>query len=343
MLRYLSLWIFAATAIGLTISAKVPICNGLRYSGALIKCGTEKAFYSYGFDLSVSINPKNSTFPNQLRITNFESWSIDPLSIYHAAPLIFPFNQISNQCSSINGTCLLDFPNGATQMLYPLMVNGTIVNYGSNAIIFINNGNIFDGYYGGLLDPIAGKRLGWDDPYCPVKHQQSAICTNFYYIHVPEENYGSCMNFKSVTKITDSARNTTVSLNAEYLVTLTGFNVTVTNFTSSIPGSSYIYGPNIHYWQGAGGNTTNPAQSFPLQFGGQNYQIEWTLDANLPGYYGYGKVITGELIRRNGIFYKDDSIPYTVSDPCFKLTYAIPYYNNVTVETEFCCTLFASN
>uniref|UniRef100_A0AC34GD74 Uncharacterized protein n=1 Tax=Panagrolaimus sp. ES5 TaxID=591445 RepID=A0AC34GD74_9BILA len=165
MLLCLFLLIFVAT-LQSTIAARVPICNALRYSGTLIQCDTRNAFFSYGFDFSVSVNPKNSTFPNQLRITNFESWSSDPDSIYHVAPIIVPFSGIPNQCSTINETCLLDFPNGATQLLYPLMVNETIVNVGSNAAIFINNGNIFDGYYGGLLDPIAGKRLGWDDRKC---------------------------------------------------------------------------------------------------------------------------------------------------------------------------------
>uniref|UniRef100_A0AC34FUC6 Uncharacterized protein n=1 Tax=Panagrolaimus sp. ES5 TaxID=591445 RepID=A0AC34FUC6_9BILA len=150
------------------------------------------------------------------------------------------------------------------------------------------------------------------------------------------------MDFKSSTKVTNQARNTTVTFNADNLVTPTGFNVTITNFTSFPTGFTYIYGPNIHYWQGVGGSTENPVQTFPLNFAGPNYQIEWTLDLGLPGNYGYAKIIAGELIRRNGIFYKDDSIPYTVADPCYKLSYVTPYYNNATVETEFCCTLFAT-
>uniref|UniRef100_A0A914PPK5 Uncharacterized protein n=1 Tax=Panagrolaimus davidi TaxID=227884 RepID=A0A914PPK5_9BILA len=148
---------------GPVITAKVPVCTGLRYTGTFVSCETGKEFYSYGFDLSVSINPNNSTFPNKLRITNYENWSSDPDIIYPGAPIIFPTKGVSIQCSTINETCLLDFPNGSTQMLYPLMVNESLGYPQSNAAIFINNGNVFDAYYGGLLDPILGDRLGWND------------------------------------------------------------------------------------------------------------------------------------------------------------------------------------
>uniref|UniRef100_A0A914QSP2 Uncharacterized protein n=1 Tax=Panagrolaimus davidi TaxID=227884 RepID=A0A914QSP2_9BILA len=149
------------------------------------------------------------------------------------------------------------------------------------------------------------------------------------------------MDFKSTTKITDPSKNAVVTLNADYGVIPIGFNITITSFTSSLKGSAYRLGPNIHYWRGVGGNTENPVQNFGLKIGGPNYQIEWTLDISVPG-YAYKRIIVGELIRRNGIFYKDDSIPYTVTDPCFKRTYTIPYSNNATAETEFCCTLFAT-
>uniref|UniRef100_A0A914R4Y0 Uncharacterized protein n=1 Tax=Panagrolaimus davidi TaxID=227884 RepID=A0A914R4Y0_9BILA len=341
MLMFLYSFFIAIFYVESTITSRDPICNSLQYTGAFVSNATGKTLYSYAFDCGISVNPNNSTFPNKLRITNYERWSSNPSKIYQAAPLIFAYPGVMNQCPKMNETCFIDFPNTYSMMFYPLMLNGTLANYESNARPFISNGNIFDGYYGTLMDPNKVNNFAWNDPYGSIKYKQAVKCTNFYYINVPEDNYGNCINFKSVTTVTDSVQNTTVTLNANYVTTFDGFNVTITNFTSSPIGFSYIHGPNILYWQGIGGTTKNPIQNYSIgYYSTQNYQIEWTLDLSLPGYYSYPRLIVGELIQRNRIFYKNDNIPYTVSDPCFKLKYVTSYSKNATVKTEFCCTLF---
>uniref|UniRef100_A0A914QAD6 Uncharacterized protein n=1 Tax=Panagrolaimus davidi TaxID=227884 RepID=A0A914QAD6_9BILA len=67
-----------------------------------------------------------------------------------------------NQCPTMNETCFIEYPNGICEMYLPLMINGSVGNLHSNSRPIINNGHIFDGYYGGLMQPDAND-LSWND------------------------------------------------------------------------------------------------------------------------------------------------------------------------------------
>jgi hypothetical protein len=53
----------------------------------------------------------------------------------------------------------------------------------------------------------------------------------------------------------------------------------------------------------------------------------------------YNGVIVGELIKRNGIYLKNNNQPYTPSDPCWRVSSGVPFTSS-TYNASFCCTKF---
>lgn len=54
----------------------------------------------------------------------------------------------------------------------------------------------------------------------------------------------------------------------------------------------------------------------------------------------YNGVIVGELIKRNGIFLKNNNQPYTSKDPCWTHSSGIPF-TSAFYNSTFCCTKFS--
>lgn len=56
-------------------------------------------------------------------------------------------------------------------------------------------------------------------------------------------------------------------------------------------------------------------------------------------------IIVGELIRRNGTFFRNKDVPYTLENPCWNNTSNNPNlaydFKNGRIESSFCCTKFA--
>uniref|UniRef100_A0A914QRT1 VWFA domain-containing protein n=1 Tax=Panagrolaimus davidi TaxID=227884 RepID=A0A914QRT1_9BILA len=85
------------------------------------------------------------------------------------------------------------------------------------------------------------------------------------------------------------------------------------------------------------------SQPFPLG----DFQLDLLLS------YGYGNTDdegafkVAELIRRDGMYYKNNNVPYTSIDPCWIYNGSLPYYTFVntytTYETSFCCIKFGLN
>jgi hypothetical protein len=64
------------------------------------------------------------------------------------------------------------------------------------------------------------------------------------------------------------------------------------------------------------------SQPFPLG----DFQLDLVVSYNFLDSSDYeGAIKVGELIRRNGMYYKNSNVPYTSIDPCWTYNGSVPY------------------
>uniref|UniRef100_A0AC34F691 Uncharacterized protein n=1 Tax=Panagrolaimus sp. ES5 TaxID=591445 RepID=A0AC34F691_9BILA len=119
------------------------------------------------------------------------------------------------------------------------------------------------------------------------------------------------------------------TLTVDYLVLKNGLNISVTNYS----GLDYYFVVNGT----CRGNKWSWNSSCFFYFPTGDFQFN--------NYVSWGTSTTvAKLIRRNGIFLKDNNLPFTSADPCWTKTYQTPYggtYPTIT-QTKLCCNRFKS-
>lgn len=137
---------------------EISLCKAVNYAGSITENSyfgsSNTKIYNYSFDLNISENILNNTFPNDIIISNFNDWSLNNLLYGRISPLRLKYfgkedENINIFCQSMNETCRISLSNGKTQVNFDFLNYGEIIDYSN---IYINDGTIFDGSRGYLID-----------------------------------------------------------------------------------------------------------------------------------------------------------------------------------------------
>ena len=97
----------------------------------------------------------------------------------------------------------------------------------------------------------------------------------------------------------------------------------------------YYFQPNSDiYISGCYGNIPGCTVEAEMVLPDHDHSFNFVLDVWDIPYWDYNS-INGQLIYRNGIWVKDQNIPYTPDDPCWTRT--ADSNNGTTATTNFCC------
>lgn len=149
-----------------------------------------------------------------------------------------------------------------------------------------------------------------------------------------------CVEFNSNTVFTLTASPSTVIANfsANYALLESEMIITVTDYTGP-PTGSFYFSPNEDLIYCAGNvSGCDLRQSLPTS----DFQFDFLLDVwdPYPQTFHYDAV-TGKLIRRNGVYMKEENTLYTPENPCWSRVEG--GNNDSTATSNFCCSRFQND
>lgn len=146
-----------------------------------------------------------------------------------------------------------------------------------------------------------------------------------------------CIEFDSTTVFTSNTSDSEVISNfsAHYMIQDGSIQIQVTNYSGPSTGS-YYFSPNEDLTY-CSANTSGCVLS--QETANEDYEYIFMLDVwdPYPQTYHYDAV-AGKLIKRNGIFMKEENKPYTPDDKCWNRIE--PGNNNSIATSSFCCSRF---
>uniref|UniRef100_A0AC34F200 Uncharacterized protein n=1 Tax=Panagrolaimus sp. ES5 TaxID=591445 RepID=A0AC34F200_9BILA len=294
-------------------SVKVPICTGIKFNSDWLTCDTNKSFYNYTLDLSVTSDITNSTFPNKVTFSNFTAWSIDPSFFHPVPPVTFWYwsdvvPQEVMQWDLSTPSYTFNYPNGVGDFNFYLSVSDTNYDF-EYPSIFIDSGEVFHFSNYGLFSP----------EYPCSSSEVEEICEKY----------------ESETKIKSQSGEMIASLNATFYVIMEALNISVTGF-KSFRGGDYKFMTMIGDTE-CNGNTDDFLSNCSYSYPTNDFRFDMSF------IFDHYSTIATKLIRRNKLFFKDGNVPFTQADPCWNNTSTIPFGKGTISETKFCCTQFKSS
>uniref|UniRef100_A0AC34F4S4 VWFA domain-containing protein n=1 Tax=Panagrolaimus sp. ES5 TaxID=591445 RepID=A0AC34F4S4_9BILA len=325
-----------------------PTCIGATLQYAVKDWGTEITVFKAGFNLNIEMDYSNATYPNKLTMSNFSYWSQD-YSLYNLTNPMF-YTQYAGyrygccpnigdkSCSFIND-CSFYVPNGNGYFILDMRTNGSNWAAGDNIEFFVDNGNMFDSDSAKLFNP--------KNYPCNIDNDGSSFCCNKYLnFNISENNENQCQEFETSAKVVVNDTGLTIfKFNANHVLNLNNFDTTVTEFINNVDFYGYTYYSNNVYsrvYNGTfcSGDNDSPYSNCTFIFP-SNYDFQSDMIIDM-GYYDY--IIIGQLIRRNGMYFKNDNISFTPMDPCWNTVTPVPYGYQVekssVVQASLCCTRF---
>uniref|UniRef100_A0AC34GBY3 Uncharacterized protein n=1 Tax=Panagrolaimus sp. ES5 TaxID=591445 RepID=A0AC34GBY3_9BILA len=153
-----------------------------------------------------------------------------------------------------------------------------------------------------------------------------------------------CQEFKTSAKVVvNDTGLTAFKFNANHVINLNSFDTKVSEFTciTSIHTYGYNYYSNTFNMDGlcSGDNYSPNSNCTFILPSNYDFQRDMIIDVG-----NYGALIIGQLIRRNGMYFKNVNIPYTPTDPCWNIV--TPVQSGFQVEkssivhASLCCTRF---
>uniref|UniRef100_A0A914QDF2 Uncharacterized protein n=1 Tax=Panagrolaimus davidi TaxID=227884 RepID=A0A914QDF2_9BILA len=313
--------------------------------------------FNYSLDLSITAF---DDFFTVLTFENVVTYSINNTLYYQDKPIrYYTFNDIGLEkknytyCPSITGPCnITQFNADSGSFQIPVYLDGynNLYNdYSSDTYIFnqfifdgatLYNFNSFDEYF---FDPLRMPCFTETvkDPFDNEIIFQQYCCTNYNYITAPEIPPSQCVQFQSNTTFTSSNGTLLSLISAQYALTSIGIEYSV---NPNILPSLYTY----NFYSNRRGRERWGYMSSWTMFDRQ-YDSNSNFEFNMVSYIGndytyddtliyYGITISGRIVRRNGIFYKDEMNPYTPENPCWNSI--APIYSGSKATNNFCCTKF---
>uniref|UniRef100_A0A914Q9J2 Uncharacterized protein n=1 Tax=Panagrolaimus davidi TaxID=227884 RepID=A0A914Q9J2_9BILA len=242
-------------------------------------------------------------------------------------------NVSSYGCSSVDGDCNVVLYDGIFWMYYSLMMDGEPVVIELFPWDRIDQGTIYSLY--DAFDP--------KQPPCKADVGGNGnftasityCCKKYTYFTIPDNDPNPCLDLTGISTIYYVGSDIVgAMIQTKYVTTLQGINFTATAYLLPENGTFDI---SPDYVVGPSGDLTNPVSIF---YGNGDYQVDMYLDVLYPNTYplAYGQWIN-KLIRRNGLFMKNQSHPFTPDDSCLSFIPPTNYYGSGS-QISLCCTRF---
>jgi hypothetical protein len=332
-------------------TAKVPICRSLEYSlKTTAKDNTPKedesppTFYSYNFNMDVTVSPDFPEFPNKITIYNFTEFSLDDSLYFRASPPQFfidkgfQYNSTTSP-STMTGPWIYYSPNGevttAIEYYHQKISFGNITDQMG---IYLNKGRFYKigGY---VMNPETDKCMTSTGDRDNVSYSYTACCNKFDYVKIPDKFEDPCLEYETNGRISYQFEEVNVKFNVHYTVTFDGQLKMEINIEDA-PKVAYQYFLKFNEDKICEGSQKVHARTciYKLPFFQEDFEMDirfaFFTDAQSP-------IMTtiGGLNRRNGIWLKAGNSPFTPKKPCSYHNSTLPFIY-ATSEASFCCSKF---
>uniref|UniRef100_A0A914PST0 VWFA domain-containing protein n=1 Tax=Panagrolaimus davidi TaxID=227884 RepID=A0A914PST0_9BILA len=295
-------WIFQ-----LSFAFQVPICKTVRHTG-IFSDAYLSTLYTFSFDLTVNANAQNPSYPNTVTVTNFTEWYLNSTVFNRISPWSFVlYDKINKsiECPSMTENCVIQFPNGQQRYYFDFSYKNRTdsTKFVLGTKVFVNEGTFFDGISGYFWNPhnLTDMAINMSFSGTDLSLTGYSICTNFDYINIPDSGNDMCNTFEMNTTISIPFVSNPIYTYAKVVVT--NMTYKVENFSAqNLPDQSsmyvdYILDPSI------------PINTQELRFP-DNVHYDFLFDYNSSQHQLNG-IFLGELIKRNGMFLKNENQPFT--------------------------------
>uniref|UniRef100_A0A914PCG0 Uncharacterized protein n=1 Tax=Panagrolaimus davidi TaxID=227884 RepID=A0A914PCG0_9BILA len=171
----------------------------------------------------------------------------------------------------------------------------------------------------------------------PYVFQYDYCCTNFTYITFPDMEPKPCLEFKGTTMLVDANVNIISLLTTTYGITASGLNVSLTTNLLQPPFVTTNIFPNYVNYDCT--SSISSSCSFMLQRGLAINSLYNMFMRGNTAEEGYGELfLSNKIIKRNGIYVKDDNTLFTPNDSCSTVT--SPFIDGLRTLNTLCCTKF---
>jgi hypothetical protein len=333
-------------------TAKVPICRSMEYSLKTTAMTTTKdntpkdesppTFYSYNFNMDVTVSSDFPEFPNKITIYNFTEFSVDDSLYFRASPPMFfidkGFQYNSTAPTTMTGPWTIYAPNGevttAIEYYHQQMSFG---NFTDQMGIYLNKGTFYKtgGY---VMNPETDKCMTSTGDRDNVSYSYSACCNHFDYVKIPDKFEDPCLEYETNGRISYQFEEVNVQFSVHYTVTFDG-QLKMEISIEDAPKVAYQYFLKFNEDKICEGSQKVHARTctYKLPF----FQEDFEMDLRFAFFTDAPPIMTtiGGLKRRNGIWLKAGNAPFTPKKPCSYHNSTLPFIY-ATSEASFCCTKF---
>uniref|UniRef100_A0A914YTJ7 Uncharacterized protein n=1 Tax=Panagrolaimus superbus TaxID=310955 RepID=A0A914YTJ7_9BILA len=211
------------------------------------------------------------------------------------------------------------------------------MDFGITQYLVIDQGTFIDDD-GFSFDPISKSCMSftesWPNPYI-IKHNY--CCTNYTYITIPENDPNPCTELKGTTMFVDTYDNIATLLTTTFGITASGLNVTLTtNMLQSPMTISKIFPNYVNY---DCESSMKSSCNFMLKRGlARNSLYNMFMGGTTADDINNGYFPSVKIIKRNGMYLKNDNQLFTPNIPCSSVT--TPFINGIKTLNTLCCSKF---
>jgi hypothetical protein len=335
----------------ITFGTKVPVCKAVNVSGAVISEDENwnpiTIVYTYNFKIKITFDKENKTYPNVISVSDYEDWSTNSSLYFRTSPLNFvyaynsEFGSSGVNCDYFNETCIVSIPNGQITSFFSFNYYNVTFSVGESNPMVLSDGTILSGQ-GYFMDENNSCVNGTGVAFNWRTSNGSICCTEFDYVEIPDKNENICEQFQSTTSIIDDEKNINLDLHITYFVKKvdSNTNITLYVFIDTVREINYTYRFYASNTILCDGNSSMLLLNCGYIIYGTN-DLLWNFMYSfyIQGGQNYNGIILGEIIRRNGNFYKSNYKPYTTDDRCITKSSGVPF-ETAAYNTTFCCTKF---
>ncbi|KAE9549471.1 hypothetical protein FO519_007311 [Halicephalobus sp. NKZ332] len=332
---------FFSLVLQIVLGTQAPQCSKLHIHQDTVD--QEKKEVVYSFDVDVNVVESTTKYFNLIKFFNYANHSVDEDVFKQAAPLQYwDGNEgVMIKCD-FGDSCTIEIPDGVGLLEFPIFVNGTKDFPSLIDGLFFDSGIIFISYLGEFFYPDGGNCASFEEMSQFVSgffYQTKICCREFTYVHVPDENSNPCVEFDSNTVFSSNISSDVIAnFSAHYALLKNEIVVTVTDYTGP-PTGSFYFSPNEDLTYCAG----NVSGCYLRQnLSNSDFQFEFLLDVwdPYPQTFHYDAV-TGKLIRRNGVYMKEENKIFSPEHPCWSRVE--PGNNDSIATSKFCCSRFQND
>jgi hypothetical protein len=316
--------------------AELGLCSALNFTLKITNPQNIKEIVMvYSGELSLT---KFDSFHSNITLSNTHFWSFNETLYYQTgAPVFSDFRGYSDfQCQNESSTCTFTVSDGAMFFYLQVMINGEQKDVPFASWLLMEQATFFGGWF----------QLDSKSPPCFSGTEggnyngHTYCCSKYTTLTVPDSTPDSCQEFSGSTVFLDandkpfSHVSTNIEVNPNFV------NITATAEFLLEDAAKFEINPN--YIVGCSGSTSKSCSTLFEITPSKNFQIDNYFKLKDSTGESYSLELVSKIIRRNGIFLKNESHPFTPEDSCL-IEMTPTLWDGSKTQNKFCCTKFSTS